>query len=477
MLTNGAINASGNVSGNYFLGNVFYANGITASKIYNGTSEANVGTSGGNANISIGGTSNVAVFATTGLYVTGLQSVTGNVSANGNIAGNYLLANIYYATGFSASRIFNGTSEANIGTSGGNANISIGGVSNVVVFSTAGEYVTGLLSVTGNTTAGNILTSGLASISGNVTTSGQLISTKSGSATTGEGQLYLNGSTNNRIDFNTNGLGAPATTTRSDGTKVVLYPALGGSTVDYALGINAGTLWSSIPGYDSGQYFKWYGATTEIASLNGTGAFSVAGNVTGSNVVATTSLTNGNITITGANIVSAGPTIYIDPNGSGGADGNVVIAGNLTVQGTVTTINTQQLVVNDNIFELGSNNTLTDAIDSGFYSPAGNSTAIWYSGIARIAASAAARANVANNVMVFTMPKLQGGAGSAKATYHINAQSIGVTGGGNPLYNPEAGANPTRHAANLVITGATANALARFNGERIINFTVSPKGV
>ena len=98
-------------------------------------------------------------------------------------------------------------------------------------------------------------------------------------------------------------------------------------------------------------------------------------------------------------------------------------------------------------------------------------------GIARITASAAARANVANNVMVFTMPPLRGGVGSAKGTYHINAQSIGVSGGGNPLYNPEAGSNPTKHAANLVITGATANALARFNGERIINFTVSPKGV
>ena len=98
-------------------------------------------------------------------------------------------------------------------------------------------------------------------------------------------------------------------------------------------------------------------------------------------------------------------------------------------------------------------------------------------GVARITASAAARANVANNVMVFTMPKLQGRTGSLKATYHINAQSIGVTGGGNPLYNPEAGSNPTKHAANLVITGAVANNLGRFNGERIINFTVSPKGV
>lgn len=94
--------------------------------------------------------------------------------------------------------------------------------------------------------------------------------------------------------------------------------------------------------------------------------------------------------------------------------------------------------------------------------------------VARIAVATAARANVANNVMVFTMPKLQGGSGSARATYHINAQSISVTGGGNPLYNPEIGITA---AANLVITGAVANNLSRFNGIRITNFQVSPKGV
>jgi hypothetical protein len=93
-------------------------------------------------------------------------------------------------------------------------------------------------------------------------------------------------------------------------------------------------------------------------------------------------------------------------------------------------------------------------------------------GVARIAASAAARANVANNVLVFTMPKLQGRAGSLKATYHINAQSILVTG--NPLYNPEQG---TTHAANLVITGAVANGLSNGWGARITDFTVSPRGV
>jgi hypothetical protein len=95
--------------------------------------------------------------------------------------------------------------------------------------------------------------------------------------------------------------------------------------------------------------------------------------------------------------------------------------------------------------------------------------------VARIPASAAARANVANNVMVFTMPKLQAGAAGSNnnfATYHVNAQSITVTG--NPLYNPDFGVAVT---ANLVITGAVANNLARFNGIRITNFVVSKNGL
>ena len=83
------------------------------------------------------------------------------------------------------------------------------------------------------------------------------------------------------------------------------------------------------------------------------------------------------VTFTGANIDATSAFLKV---------ADAVVTGNLTVQGTVTTINTTQLVVNDNIFELGSNNTTTDVIDGGFYFPAGNSTSIWYSGLARIAA-------------------------------------------------------------------------------------------
>ena len=78
----------------------------------------------------------------------------------------------------------------------------------------------------------------------------------------------------------------------------------------------------------------------------------------------------------------------------------------------------------------------------------------------------------ANNTLVFRMPKLQGGTGNAKATYKIQAQSIRVHQGGNPLYNPDDG---TTQAANLVITGAVSNNLLDGDGTRITTFKVAAK--
>lgn len=89
--TPGLISATGNITGNYFIGNGSQLTGIatgSSTKISNGTSEANIGTSGGNANITIGGVSNVAVFTTTGL------NITGNISASGNIS-----SGIFYGGG------------------------------------------------------------------------------------------------------------------------------------------------------------------------------------------------------------------------------------------------------------------------------------------------------------------------------------------------------------------------------------------
>lgn len=148
------ISASGNITAAYLFGNASQLAGISSSKIYNGTSEANIGASGGNANISIGGVANVAVFSSSGLIITGDLSVTGNATLSGNILGD---------------KIENGTTSFEIQTFGGNANISIGGTSNVAVFTTSGQQVTGVMSASGNVTGGNILTSGLISATGNIT--------------------------------------------------------------------------------------------------------------------------------------------------------------------------------------------------------------------------------------------------------------------------------------------------------------------
>jgi hypothetical protein len=126
----------------------------------------------------------------------------------------------------------------------------------------------------------NTLT-GVTLTSATISATGQISSTLTGSPTNGAGQVYLNGATSNRIDFNTNGTGAPAFTTRSAGTKLLLYPTLSGSVVDYAIGIDAATMWTSIPENNSSFKFKWYGATTEIASLDGAGAFTAVGGISG----------------------------------------------------------------------------------------------------------------------------------------------------------------------------------------------------
>lgn len=69
----GNINATGNVTGNYFLGNGALLTGVstTSSNINNGTSNVTVVSSGGDVTVSIAGTSNVAVFDSTGLSVAG----------------------------------------------------------------------------------------------------------------------------------------------------------------------------------------------------------------------------------------------------------------------------------------------------------------------------------------------------------------------------------------------------------------------
>ena len=125
------------------------------------------------------------------------------------------------------------------------------------------------------------------------------------------------------------------------------------------------------------------GAIVTTANIGG-GNISITGNVTGDNVNATTaylgniSVTGnvnvanvnataaylGNITISGDTIVANGTNMTLDPNGSGGTAGNVIIAGNLQVQGTTTTVNSNIISINNLLFNV-ANNAVTSSEANG----------------------------------------------------------------------------------------------------------------
>ena len=73
------------------------------------------------------------------------------------------------------------------------------------------------------------------------------------------GDIALSNSTRNTLIFNIAGANPPTRSTRSIGTKIVLYPNVNTSTLDYAIGIESSAMWFSSS--TSGQ-FKWYSNTT-----------------------------------------------------------------------------------------------------------------------------------------------------------------------------------------------------------------------
>jgi hypothetical protein len=136
--TGAQVVATGNVTG----GNIITAGLITAAGTI--TSTANV----------VGGN----------LRTTGIVSASGNITSSGNVAGTFFIGNGSQLTGLSlgvsVTKFVNGTSEGNIGDSGGNINFNVAGTSNVAVFTTTGGVFTGLttpsIAKSGTNAVGNI---------------------------------------------------------------------------------------------------------------------------------------------------------------------------------------------------------------------------------------------------------------------------------------------------------------------------------
>ena len=326
--TGGLITATGNIasSANVSGGNILTSGLISATATITGGNLATGGTASATGNITGGNVLTGGLISATGNITTGNINSGGLASITGNITGGNLISGALTQTvNFSIS----GNVIGNLLPSA-NATFNLGGpgqlwkdlylagntlyladqsfTANATGIATANNFAANNLNAVSGITAGTTVSAVGNVIGGNITTVGQLISTQSGNPATGAGQVFLNGAGNNRIDWAAVGTGAPAFNTRSDGTKVVLYPALSGSTADYAIGIDAATMWSSIPENTSGFNFKWYGATTQVASLSGTGVFSALGNITttaniaGGNILFGAGIVSGTGNITGGNI-------------------------------------------------------------------------------------------------------------------------------------------------------------------------------
>lgn len=103
----------------------------------------------------------------------------------------------------------------------------------------------------------------------------------SGSLPTAIPAALANASTNYFLT-GTTGTGAPTFTTRSNGTRYVLWPATTGSTVDYGLGIDGGYVWNSVAAVNAVIGWKWFAGTTEVMRLQSDGHLSIrAGGSTG----------------------------------------------------------------------------------------------------------------------------------------------------------------------------------------------------
>ena len=186
-----------------------FLNGIASSGfVATTTNQTMTGTLGilNDTGLSVGANSDFRVTVSGSDVTIRNQTSNGNLVIGANVGGTPNSAiSINGSTGVvsipslstTVSNLSNGTSNVTIVSSGGNVSIGVGGTGNVAVFATTGEYVTGLVSATGNLVGSNVNTGGLVSATGNVTggnitTPGTFTLNSGGAAT-----AIVNGAANN----------------------------------------------------------------------------------------------------------------------------------------------------------------------------------------------------------------------------------------------------------------------------------------
>jgi hypothetical protein len=334
------ISSSVNIDGNLTVtGNAVLVGNINADKIFNGTTSIEIPVSGGNANVTIGGTANVAVFATTGQFITGLQSVTGNiqggnlrtagqVSATGNVSGG----NLTIATGnIVLTQTSGATTSQMIRFQDANTAIAIGAnVGSIEWFTsdatTPGARITARIQAVYEDTTGN---ANIQIQTGSTATPSTRITVIGSSGNVGIANVApLHALAVTGTVYGSSTLTAVGNITGGNITTAGLVTATGNVTGGNLITAGLATMTGNITG---GNVISVGAVSAGTAGVSTTGnvtggnilsndLISATGNVTGANVVAAQNIyTTGNVL---ANVVSAtanivGANINISGNSSG----------------------------------------------------------------------------------------------------------------------------------------------------------------
>jgi hypothetical protein len=399
----GLISASGNITGNYILGNGSALTGLPATYTnanvialftdFGGNVIANTGNISGS---NINGTniySNGVVCATGNvrggnINTAGLIFSSGNVQAQGNaIAGNVIsLGYLTTANGLESTSTYPGpyTDGIVIDYISGNGRISAGstdgiafynnGVANVLL---ASINPSGALSAVGNvsgtnlTTLGNVYSQGIVSAQGNIVTSGYFVGTFVGNVT---GNFVVPGS-NTQIIFNTSGnadASAGLTYNKGSNTFTVLGivssqgNVIGGNITTAGNVSAAGNITGAnlVVSNITGVITSTSSSQPNITSLGSLVSLSVVGNVTGGNILTGNTLINngvsttGNITATnytGTNVSVTGTVTAASTVGGVITGANVSVGGNVTGAWLIGYIGTAS---QNNITSVGTLNLL-----------------------------------------------------------------------------------------------------------------------
>jgi hypothetical protein len=321
------------LTGNFIVQNISNANLIT-SNFFDGTlvtaNQPNITNVGNLTSLTVVGNIDVA-----SVNITSNLSVTSNIVANNLIVNNtanlsvLIASNLQYPNvdgsanqvlvtdgngvlGFADANnhfIANGNSNVFV-YNNANITVSSGGTSNVLVISNTGIYTNGVSSTSGNITGSNVITQGVVSANGNIT----------GNNFSGN-TLSVVGNVNGS-NITTSGLTSTGNLSITGFVEGNLIP---GSNNASNLG-TTGQTWGNL----------YIGNTIYIGN-------------------ASLSQSNGNIVI--SNIDLQGNTIVstLSVTGNTFNQGDVLVSGNLTVNGNTNYINVTNLAIKDPLINLGGN--------------------------------------------------------------------------------------------------------------------------